>query len=231
MDVQELYKLRLNESKGSAQYWAKVKKGVAKYEDAYAFADGSSAILMEQMLSVEGLTMEQLEACLIENSTDILDAAAALQKKVNQAGGFGLNPVDLEPDLDRILGLVKHVDANGGLQESDAASVNNLARSNVDRTIRENADFQYRSGCNVTVSRKYDGVGLKAGACKWCLDRAGSNVPYPEALAMGMFERHEGCGCVIEYHTERGSYWQTDWTRNRWELTSEESINRRTYGI
>ena len=70
----------------------------------------------------------------------------------------------------------------------------------VDHVQRKNAAFQ-SNDFDVTVSRTYDRVGLSEGrTCKWCLARTGKNVPYDLAVKMGMFERHEGCHCEIEYN-------------------------------
>ncbi len=64
-----------------------------------------------------------------------------------------------------------------------------------------NAEFQSDAGYKRTVPRYYDGVGLSEGrVCEWCLDKCGVDVPYDEAYEQGMFARHEGCGCIIEYN-------------------------------
>ena len=83
---------------------------------------------------------------------------------------------------------------------------------------RENAQLRAELGLETTVVRVYDGVGLKGGKepCQWCMDREGVWT-YDEAISNGVFERHPGCGCTIEYHTSKGTQRQTDWTTNTWE--------------
>lgn len=92
------------------------------------------------------------------------------------------------------------------------------ARKYYDDFLRENAKLRDELGLETTVVRVYDGVGLKGGKepCEWCIAREGV-YSYEDAVANGVFERHPGCGCTIEYHTSRGVEVQTDWTTNTWE--------------
>lgn len=82
----------------------------------------------------------------------------------------------------------------------------------------ENMRLRNEMGLETTVVRVYDGVGLKGGKepCEWCISREGV-YSYEDAVANGVFERHPGCGCTIEYHTSAGSERQSDWTTNTWE--------------
>lgn len=83
---------------------------------------------------------------------------------------------------------------------------------------KENMRLRNELGLETTVVRVYDGVGLKGGKepCEWCISREGA-YSYDDAIANGVFERHPGCGCSIEYHTSRGVEVQTDWTTNTWQ--------------
>lgn len=79
-----------------------------------------------------------------------------------------------------------------------------------------NAKTRAEAGIKQYVIREYDGVGLKAGDCHWCIDRAGT-WEYKDAIANGVFERHPGCGCSIEVVYEDGlAEKQTDWEHNTW---------------
>lgn len=230
--IVEAYRAAARKNKKVAAFWAKIRDGTVKYADAYSYADITSGIAMEQMLAYDGLTLEDITNALVANGEDVLGAASSIQAVYNHLAKVGLKSVELSPNLDRIAGLVKHIeDRNGALEEVDREAVRNLARANVDETISKNAEFQYKSGFEVTVTREYDGVGLKEGRCKWCLDRCGDNVPYPKALAMGMFERHEGCGCIIEYTSRKGTQRQTNWERNRWEAVPSDIQRRRQEGL
>ena len=98
-----------------------------------------------------------------------------------------------------------------------------------DDCMKTNAENAQNVGLEVTVTRRYDGVGLDGGrVCQWCLDRCGENVPYQEAVSQGMFERHPGCGCELDYITERGIQRQTDWKTNTWsDFQSPAAIEQR----
>ena len=86
-----------------------------------------------------------------------------------------------------------------------------------DDCMKTNAENAENAGLETYVTRRYDGVGLSGGrVCQWCLDRCGENVWYRDAVSQGMFERHPGCSCEIEYITEKGVQRQTDWTTNTW---------------
>lgn len=79
-------------------------------------------------------------------------------------------------------------------------------RDHIDITQRANAKFHEGAGMDVTVTRIYDGVGInhREDSCEFCLSRCGTNVPYKQAVAMGMFDRHDGCGCKIVYTSSTG---------------------------
>lgn len=98
-----------------------------------------------------------------------------------------------------------------------------------DDNLKENASNAANVGFGTYVTRRYDGVGLDGGReCQWCLDRCGERVPYQEAVGRGMFERHPGCGCEIDYITERGTQRQTDWKTNTWsDMQSPEVLEER----
>lgn len=87
---------------------------------------------------------------------------------------------------------------------SDSLMENAVQKVN-DDSLRENASNANGAGLGVRVSRKYDGVGLSDGReCQWCLDRECNNVTLQEAYEIGAFQRHPGCGCEIEYISEKG---------------------------
>lgn len=103
-----------------------------------------------------------------------------------------------------------------------------------DDSLKENAENASGVGLEVRVSREYDGVGVHNGkdVCLWCLSRCGENMTLQEAYWKGSFQRHEGCGCLIEYVSKRGvkTYQTGKSGPNDWLL--EEEFNRRVnYGI
>lgn len=143
---------------------------------------------------------------------------------------------------DAIAGAISGRDSIG--EGIDAAKNDILLQSQktADRTMQMNAEFQSRAGMQVLVSREYDNVGVhttdKGGKddCQWCMSRCGSDVPYQEAYAKGMFERHPGCGCVITYKSARDTFTQGkgQWESNNWEQARERRIafsNKPAFGV
>lgn len=240
-EILRLHK-RSNDSDASiTRFFAKLKDGSATYADALKFAgrsgSGLAKILTEQLEAAypAGIPPDVLEtvvpAVLTDECKSVLEASGRVQKGINRRARINLEPVDLSVSSDRINGLVEHW-KDAGLGDA-VETISNLTRSEVDTTARKNAEFQDASGLEVTVSRYYDDVGVNHGkdACQWCLDRCGEDVPYKEAYARGMFERHPGCGCTLEYHTRKGSKRQADWKRNAWEDLPGTLERRRTYGL
>ncbi len=176
-----------------------------------------------------------LESGFDELYEDSLEVARYAQTVHNREAGLGLQPVDVKVDTYRSHGLAKKVAEDhqdeSGLTPEEIAQICNLANSAVDETIKRNAEFQSKSGVEVTVTRYYDGVGLKEGSCKWCEDREGRDVPYQEALARGMFQRHPGCGCSLTYKSGHRKYHQADWTKNSWVDTEDTLEMRKKYGL
>ena len=130
--------------------------------------------------------------------------APALFKK------FGYKSVMQVPKLDKIIINVGCGEAKENAKIVDSIINQQITQNlkQVDSFIRSNASFQSKSGLSVKVSRYYYDVGLRnrTQKCAWCLERCGVDVPYVDAVRMGMFERHEGCGCKIVYKSERTSY-------------------------
>ena len=97
--------------------------------------------------------------------------------------------------------------------------VKTAASKFLDDFKKRNAEIRSDAGVIQYVIREYDGVGLKAGACNWCLERAGI-WKYDEAKANGVFERHDGCGCTIDVVYGDGlTEEQIDWHHNEWSKT------------
>lgn len=222
----------------SAAFRTKVRKGLAKYADVLKYAERAgfhlTNTLKAQIMTAypNGVPPDVLTQLLREGCSTVLDKAEQAQQIINRSAGITLQPVKVPVDEDRIKGLVDHIKDSGLLDETKNL-ITNLVESHVDDAINDNASFQLDSGMEVTVTRRYDDVGVNHGKdeCQWCLERCGENVPYKEAYAMGMFERHPGCGCIIEYNTSKGTQRQADWTRNSWEDSSSTLERRKTIGL
>lgn len=133
-----------------------------------------------------------------------------LQSSLNKGSGLGMKPVKMI----KYNQLLDQSVSSSGDYEADIEKYKSKAElsanKHVDTYQQYNAKTQAKAGYKVTVSRTYDGVGLSdKRACTWCLERAKSNVPYDEAFKNGMFQRHEGCHCIIEYNNNGEKSYQT----------------------
>ena len=77
----------------------------------------------------------------------------------------------------------------------------NYSHSVVDTSIKDNADFQWKSGYEATVTRTPD-----SGACVWCVEQAGE-YDYSKVRETGnsVWGRHVNCGCEIVYTPKSGN--------------------------
>ena len=127
------------------------------------------------------------------------------QQAMNSAAGVGLKTVKVkapkqlivnEQATDNILSDIKRY----------TTALEVTGRDHIDIAQRANAKFHDGAGMDVTVTRIYDGVGInhREDRCEFCLSRCGTNVPYKQAVAIGMFDRHDGCGCKIVYTSSTG---------------------------
>lgn len=130
----------------------------------------------------------------------------------------GPNPIDRAKQvMNMAVNCVTQEELDNALTDPTITAV----RKFYDDFQRENAKLRNELGLETTVVRVYDGVGLHDGKtpCEWCISREGA-YSYRDAIDNGVFERHPGCGCLIEYHTSKGVDVQTDWTTNTWESRS-----------
>lgn len=227
------------------RFFAKLRYGSAQFPDVLKMSTKAADILTSvfgaefQAEFPTGIPPDALLAILPNDlrkcCADVLDASRSVITSKNQNADIGIQGLELEPDADRINNLAKHLSESltdeGMLPAETRGLVRNLVNSETDRAIKENVRFLERAGVNATVSREYTGSGLKDGPCEWCMARVGTHVPVSEAISMGMFERHEGCGCTIDYETEKGTKRQVDWTHNKWADTEETLEKRKIIGL
>ncbi len=140
---------------------------------------------------------------------DAVRVAQKAQKAINTAAGNGLGT--LAPDFDKHLAEVIAEDIAGKevTKEYVLNQIVNSARRAVDNTLAKNAHAHEDMGLAVHITRTYDDVGVHDGKddCQWCLERCGEWDSYEEAYNAGAFERHPGCGCIIEYHVGKTHTW------------------------
>lgn len=209
-----------------------VESGRPTYPQVQRYARISGQFLSESLLEVltpdalpnghlyYNIAQKTLGAALEDNYGLVSAAAERAQQAVNDAAGVGIKPIKPAFNSERADGLINLLSEAEIISDESWAlgePVVNFSQNIVDESIRKNAEFQDQAGMEVKVIRKYDGVGLhdRKTACSWCLARAGS-FSYNEALSLGVFQRHEGCGCTIEYTSKKGVTTRSTSRRSGW---------------
>lgn len=216
---------------------AKINNGTATFQDANIYASmvgGFMADAMKENLILDELPGKRLYSNIarktigegLKDTYGIVSAAAKVaQAEHNAAAKIGLKPVQPKLETKRVDNIVNKAAAAKTQQELNAmleAAVPTFARQVVDDTQKANARLHNRAGLAVKVEREYDGVGLHDGTdvCDWCLQRAGTWT-YEKAMANGVFERHEGCGCIITYTSAKGEVTVSDSKYGGWNTIND----------
>ena len=121
-----------------------------------------------------------------------------VQRALNQDGNIGMNAVMPQFDRSGAYNLVGRMakydtfeDAEFLLDEPVKTSALNVT----DETLRQNADFQYKSGLKPKIVRT-----AESDACDWCKELEGE-YDYEEVKDRNnpVYQRHNNCVCEVTY--------------------------------
>ena len=115
------------------------------------------------------------------------------QESLNKRANINMKAVKTRYDEERLKGLL----AVGSLPLLATGSKNFLQSVNTD-IIQVNAEKQAKAGFDAKLVRK-----TEPNCCKWCASLAGTYTP-EEAKAKGIYARHEGCVCTIDFYPSKG---------------------------
>ncbi len=208
-----------------------VGSGIATYAEALEYSSLLSKLLVESASEVYPKDSQKVLEMLknsqyCKNYFNHVDKYLYdLQSSLNKGSGLGMKPVKMIKYNQLLDQSVSSSDDYKADIEKYKSKAELSANKHVDTYQQYNAKTQAKAGYKVTVSRTYDGVGLSdKRSCAWCLERAKSNVPYDEAFKNGMFQRHEGCHCIIEYNNNGEKSYQTSKGGVKsWKLNEELS--------
>lgn len=209
-----------------------VENGKPTYQQAEEYARIAGSYMssaLQQTLTVDvlpdgklyyNIAQKTLGQALLDDYDLVAKAAEAAQQAINDAAGVGIKPILPGFNQERVDGLVDLLSSAELITDESwvlGEPIVNFHQNIVDESIRQNAEFHDGAGLQVTVTRRYDGVGLrkKGVPCEWCLAREGS-FTYSDALASGVFQRHEGCGCIIDYTSKKGVITRSTSRRSGW---------------
>lgn len=159
---------------------------------------------------------------LFKSDYDLLaKACKQAQTALNNANKIHIKAILPTFDDDRAHSIIWEI-VNKTLDEfrDDFPSLSeNFLLSIVDDAVRENADFQFKSGQNPMVIRKAD-----PKCCKWCSSLEGTYL-YEDVKDKGnaVFKRHQNCRCSVTYVPKQGK------KRDVWQRTEKRADVIQTY--
>lgn len=209
-----------------------IRAGKATQRDVSDYADfvgkaGSAS--MKQVLHLDALpdatmyeeiakdtitpVMEDMWGWVNTRAAEQLRATDAA-KGINLGIRTGFKP---ERRIQEVVDMMAGQTSQVALDNAMTDPVISTSRKFFDDFQMENADLREKLGYDALVVRQYDDKGLhdRKTPCAWCLAREG-RFSMAEAHALGVFNRHPGCGCHIEVIYPDRTEVQTDWTRNEW---------------
>ncbi len=202
------------------------KGASVSYRDAYDLAVRTGQNLASAFASVTGELPEHIDKEFAEGlirdalkaDYDIVSkSAAAVQKRLNEQAGLGLNAVTAPFDEERAEGLITKFAEYDDVKDAEwllGEPVVNFSQHIVDDTVKQNAEFQSKAGLRPKIVRKAHGK-----VCKWCAAKAGT-YNYPGEVPADVYKRHENCRCTVEYDPGSGKRVQDIWTK-RWTAAEE----------
>lgn len=194
--------------------------GIKSFKDAQLYAEEIGDIMAGAIadncnfeMCDEAAAVEILEPLLRQAYKDAARAGSIAQQTQNRRAQLGLGTLEAEFDASVVPKIAEKVAYRPVLREDLSNLLTQRTLGAVDETIRVNVRAREEMGLKVHIVRRYDNVGLRSGTkhaedCQWCLERCGEWDDYQEAYDAGCFERHPGCGCMIEYHVGKTHTWQ-----------------------
>lgn len=222
----------------------KINNGSATYEDALQYAKELGSCL-ETAFKVNisddvlpdgkmyyNIAQRLIEPMVKSNYDSIAAQCVSVQTALNKNANIGLKGIAPKYNADKTKGIIDYVsnaDKYSQVEKSFLDSLSTNAKSVVDDSVRENADFHYKSGLSPKIIRTTSGK-----TCKWCQEVAGI-YEYAEVKKTGndVFRRHANCDCNVVYDPANGSKKMQNVYSKKW-LTEEEKEKiafRKTVGL
>lgn len=195
----------------------RVRDGTATFAEANEYSIRCGNLLAKaykQSLDMEALdydsALQLIQRPLLNNQSLIAKYCGGVQRNMNEKLGMQIKPVLPDPDMDRMMGLVKAISE---AEPEDAISlfdepIINYSQAVVDDSIRENASFYSDLGFRPQIIREYEGPHDERGQtvdCQYCLNLAGT-YDYADVRGSGseIYKRHEGCRCTLTFVPSKG---------------------------
>lgn len=215
----------------------RIQAGSADLTDAHAYAerlgvnlsDALTGTLTEDKLPNGKLYYNIAERTVIpsleQNYEMVNEAAAQIQKAIDQQAKIGLGSVRADFPIERIQNLIDKMTAHNITPEMVISwliePIINNSESFADDYVRANIDFRSKAGLRTKITRKVAG-----NCCDWCAAMAGTWIYGQEPP--DIYRRHQYCRCVVTYQSEKFS--QNVWSKRKWETPKEDLLQRQQAG-
>lgn len=140
---------------------------------------------------------------MMHNNYDLIsNYCLKTQETLNIKANLKIKSIPSKINEDRI---TRMVDIVSGKDEYDEISymldepVVNFSQSIVDDSVKQNAEFHYKSGLNPKIIRISTG-----DCCSWC-ERIAGIYDY-EGINTDVFRRHKNCACLVIYKPVNGKF-------------------------
>lgn len=194
----------------------KQQMGVVDYTDSFLFAKEVGLALkksIKQNISEDTLPngrmyyniAQRILGPQLKKNYDLISSQCKITQTIlNQKAHIGLNALVPEYNIEKtrsIINYISNADRYSTREKSFLNALETNAKSIVDDSVRENADFHYRSGLRPKIVRTSIGR-----TCKWCQEVAGSyNYEDVKDTGNNVFRRHANCDCTVVYDPRDGS--------------------------
>ena len=231
-----------------AELLKKLAQGSASHRDLQEYASllgnitGSnvSKAILEDKITGDDLLALALQL-ITEDYNNISDYGDVIQNGMYKAEGVGLKAIRPKLKKTDLRDAIETIESKEIVTEDYIASEIALVDQKIaDRHMQANAEAADTAGLTATVSREYVSGGNGAHTqskhpktCTFCKQRetGGKMVPYAEAYANGIFQRHRNCRCIIEYVSKKGERTVQN-GQSGWQNVTDGSTlqRRREYG-
>lgn len=211
----------------------RIQAGSADLTDAHAYAerlgvnlsDALTGTLTEDKLPNGKLYYNIAERTVIpsleQNYEMVNEAAAQIQKAIDQQAKIGLGSVRADFPIERIQNLIDKMTADNITYEQVIRwlmePIVNNSEAFSDDYIRANADFRAKAGLRTKITRR-----VANNCCDWCAGMAGTWIYGSEPP--DIYRRHEYCRCTVTYQSDKIS--QNVWSKRKWETPKEDILER-----
>lgn len=236
--IKDTYESEIKNSSKIKTLLDKMSRENANYQDAMDFSieigkcleksfskNISASILPNEMMQYS-LAKEIIEPILKENYSIIAKQCMNVQAALNKAANIGLKAIKPGYKKDKTEGIINYVSSNkyDKIEKSFIDSLSTNSKSIVDDSVRENADFHYKSGLSPKIVRRSNGK-----CCKWCQEQVGV-YDYKDVKNKGndVFRRHANCDCTVTYDPGDGSKKVQDVWSKKWnDISKSDKIDLR----